>query len=578
MLWCVLAAMAVANTAAISAQSGGTAAERCIAAIESAPDSVGPIAESGMAAAITARDEKTVAYLTVCRGFGREQAGNELGALEDLEFGVSAGRRMGVEDLLAHALVLRGELEYNRGDFRRAVQDLDESYKLFQQLGNTARIRYTLNAMANLYADPRMGQFERALEYYRQLLPAYEADKDDARVAVTYFNIASTLESMNRLEEALVEYRRGLAIDQKRGDAAEVAEDRRAIGVALYKAGKPGEALRELDLALGHFVKTKDTWGIARTRLSRGITLRMLKRTNESIADLEAAHAHYRPTGNRRYLEKIHEERAIAYAQAGRFSDAYAARVEQLSAQKALEAEAREEQGARLRVQFESEKKDQDNVLLARENERVRRLQLAVMVLAGIIIAALAAFIVRQVLAARRLRMLAMVDELTQVPNRRAIMHLAEDQARAARAGGAGFALLALDIDHFKHINDRFGHEVGDRVLRKVVDACRLALRPGDHMGRTGGEEFMVILPGASADSATEVAERLRASVASAEVGDAAAGLKTTVSVGAAVWTNADRSAAEVLSRADASLYEVKRSGRNQVFLAGAQHERASIT
>jgi diguanylate cyclase (GGDEF)-like protein len=568
MLWCVLAILVLATPAAALAQSGRTAAERCIAAIESAPDSVGIIAESGMLAATSARDERSVAYLTLCRGYGREQAGNELAAIEDYEFGVSAGRRLDVDDLLAHSLVLRGEIEYNRGDFRRAVQDLDESYKLFQELGNTAKVRYTLNAMANLYADRRSGQFERALEYYRQLLPAYQADKDDARVAVTHFNIASTLESMNRFEEALVEYRRGLALDQKRGDATEVAEDRRAIGVALYKAGRPGEALRELDLALRHFVETKDTSGTARTRLSRGITLRMLKRTSESIADLEAAHAHYRPTGNRRYLEKIHEERAIAYAEAGRFRDAHDARVEQLSAQRALEADAREEQGARLRVQFESEKKDQDNVLLARENARVRRLQLAVIVLAGIIIAALAAFIARQVLAARRLRMLAMVDELTQVPNRRAIMHLAEDEVRAARSGGAGFSLLALDIDHFKQINDRFGHDVGDRVLRKVVDACRLALRPGDHMGRTGGEEFMVILPGASADAATEVAERLRASVASAELGDVAAGLKATVSVGAAVWSNADRSAAEVLSRADGSLYEVKRSGRNQVLLA----------
>jgi diguanylate cyclase (GGDEF)-like protein len=307
----------------------------------------------------------------------------------------------------------------------------------------------------------------------------------------------------------------------------------------------------------------------------------MLERTSEAIADLEFAHTHYRKAENRRYLEKIHEERAIAYADAGRMREAYDARVEQLANQKALEEDAREEQSARLRVQFESEKKEQDNRALARENAlrgtalaaagRVRRWQLAVIALAGIIIVALGVFAARQILSARRLRTLAMVDELTQVANRRAIMQLAEDRVSDARSGGPGFAVLALDIDHFKQINDSFGHDAGDRVLRRVADACRLALRPGDHVGRTGGEEFVVILPGAPEEAAREVAERLRAAVAASDLHDVSPGLMVTVSIGAAVWGKADRSVSELLGRADASLYEVKRSGRNSVMLAAAE-------
>jgi diguanylate cyclase (GGDEF)-like protein len=545
---------------------------RCWTAAEAEPDSLQAYAASGVAAAEVAKDDLATAQLRVCRGYARESGGDEPGAFEDYDAAATVGRRLGDRDLLAEALVLRGEVEYSRGDFTSAVRDLNESYQLFQALGRADKVRYALNAMANLYADSRMGQYDRALEYYRQLLAAHQAAGRDRGVATAYFNIGSTLEQMKRLDEALVEYRRGLAIDTKRADADEIAADRRAVGVVLYKLGRPADALRELEQSLAHYVRTKDTAGMARVRLNRGIALRMLKRTNEAIADLEFAFAHFRESGNKRYLEKIHEERGIAYAAAGRWSEAYDARVDQLAAQKALEAEAREEQSARLRMQFQSEKKERENLALARENAataRVRRLQVAVIALAGIIIVALAGFIGRQMLASRRLRTLAMVDELTQVANRRAIMQLAEDRLRAAKGGGPGFALLALDVDHFKHINDTFGHEAGDRVLRAVADALRLALRPGDHVGRTGGEEFVVILPGASVSAAREVAERLRAAVANCDFSETNPALSVTISVGAAVWTTADRSVGDLHRRADASLYDVKRAGRNQVLVAG---------
>jgi tetratricopeptide (TPR) repeat protein len=325
---------------------------RCWAATEAEPDSLTAYSNAGVEAASKGSDETLLAYLTVCRGYARESAGDELGALQDYEVGVTVGRSRSLRDLLANALVLRGETEYTRGDFRAAVQDLNEAYQLFGALGNPARVNYALNAMANLYADARMGQYDRALEYYRQLLAAHEAARDDRRIGIVYFNIAATLERMNRLDDALANYRRGLAIDQRRGDADEVATDRRAVGVVLYKLGRPADALRELEPAVAHFQRKGLTGDEAAARLSRGITLRMLKRTGEAIADLEFAHAHYRKAENRRFLEKIHEERAIAYADAGRVREAYDARVQQLANQKSLEAEAREEQSARLRVQF----------------------------------------------------------------------------------------------------------------------------------------------------------------------------------------------------------------------------------
>jgi diguanylate cyclase (GGDEF)-like protein len=130
--------------------------------------------------------------------------------------------------------------------------------------------------------------------------------------------------------------------------------------------------------------------------------------------------------------------------------------------------------------------------------------------------------------------------------------------------------VLALDIDHFKRINDTLGHEVGDRVLHRVAETCRAALRQGDVIGRTGGEEFVVVMPGADAKVAVEVAERLRAAVERVEWTGLDPDLHVTVSVGATEWAPGDADFAAVARRADESLYHAKERGRNRIVLAGA--------
>ncbi|HEV7591234.1 MAG TPA: GGDEF domain-containing protein, partial [Longimicrobium sp.] len=219
------------------------------------------------------------------------------------------------------------------------------------------------------------------------------------------------------------------------------------------------------------------------------------------------------------------------------------------------------------------EKKEQENRALVRENRdagRIRSLQTAVIGLTSLVIAFLAYAVVRYIQSERRLRTLAMTDELTRLPNRRHLLQVAGERVQAARGGTGPLSVLALDIDHFKRINDTFGHEVGDRVLHRVAEACRAALRRDDVIGRTGGEEFVVVMPGADARVALEVAERLRVAVERVEWGDVAAGLGVTVSVGATEWTPGDDTFAAVVRRADDSLYRAKELGRNRTEVAEA--------
>ncbi len=160
-----------------------------------------------------------------------------------------------------------------------------------------------------------------------------------------------------------------------------------------------------------------------------------------------------------------------------------------------------------------------------------------------------------------RLEIIASTDELTQIYNRRAIEEIGAKLEAEARRYGTSFAVLLLDIDHFKRVNDQWGHKTGDMVLKDFTNSIREALRDVDEFGRWGGEEFMILARNSSLDDAAEFAERLVAMVANREIERVG---KITTSIGVAV-SRADETFDEVVLRADRALYTAKRNGRNRV-------------
>jgi diguanylate cyclase (GGDEF)-like protein len=542
-------------------------------------DSLIALASAGIAEAQRAGDARAVADLRVCRGYGHETAGRINEAIAEYEVGVAEGRRLRDERLLAVGLMLRGALLHYRGEMGEALSDLKAAHDLYVRLGNADRERHTLNDIANLYADPRVGEYDRALEYYRQVLASNQAAGNQAGISTAYYNLGATLETKGDPAAALPYYQRSLEIERRRGDAGEIAAVERAIGIVLTRLGRSAEALGWLDRAQAYFVRARDTDGIARGRLSRGAALRALGRPAQALAALDSARGLFEETGNARFLEKLQNERAQAFAAAGDWRAAYEARGEQMRLQQALAERLKEEHTSRLRVQFDTERKEAENRALVRENglrgqalaagARARRLQNVVLALTLIIVAILAYLVMRHLASARQLRAMAMTDELTRLPNRRHLLSVAHARLADARRTRQPLSVLALDVDHFKRINDTLGHDVGDAVLRRVAQACRGALRHDDDIGRTGGEEFIVVLPRADAARALEVAERLRTAVEGLDWSDLDPALRVTVSVGVAERAEVDDGFAQLSKRADDSLYLAKQAGRNRVHLAG---------
>jgi diguanylate cyclase (GGDEF)-like protein len=156
-------------------------------------------------------------------------------------------------------------------------------------------------------------------------------------------------------------------------------------------------------------------------------------------------------------------------------------------------------------------------------------------------------------------------DELTGVCNRRALERQLHALVDAARAGGPGLALLFLDIDHFKAINDTYGHATGDVVLRELARRIGAELRERDGLGRWGGEEFVVLLPDAGIEDARALSERVRRMVAERQIAVGAMEVPATLSIGLAVFDPIRDDAATLVARADAALYRAKAGGRNRV-------------
>ena len=163
---------------------------------------------------------------------------------------------------------------------------------------------------------------------------------------------------------------------------------------------------------------------------------------------------------------------------------------------------------------------------------------------------------------------LAHTDPLTGLQNRRSLFELGRVEFARAQRMNRPFCCMMLDVDHFKQVNDTYGHPVGDQVLRVFADRCKISVREMDMIGRYGGEELIVLLPETDRETAMQVAERLRAAVAATPIKILDAEIAVTVSIGVATQDENTNQLETLIARADQAMYIAKHRGRNQVAIS----------
>lgn len=165
----------------------------------------------------------------------------------------------------------------------------------------------------------------------------------------------------------------------------------------------------------------------------------------------------------------------------------------------------------------------------------------------------------------KRVQELSITDSLTKIFTRRYCLDRFEEELRRSEELSLLLSFLMIDIDNFKSFNDKYGHLVGDVILKTIAEIIKVSCREIDLIGRFGGEEFMVILPMTSKDGALFVAERIRKAIESRQIKAFDELLNLTVSIGVASFPQDDRTTQEIMDKADSALYHSKRNGKNKV-------------
>jgi diguanylate cyclase (GGDEF)-like protein len=511
------------------------------------------------------------AGVLVCRGEIEETAGNNDRALALYEEATMIATAAEDDEMLAGALFHRGYLLGLQGEYASGLADLRRAESLFEALEMPYHGMTALNGIASLYN--RMGDYEMAREMYVRALQSQREAGMRREQAVTQHNLGRALERLGEWAAAKTAFGAALEISRELDYSRGKAYALRGLAAVDVALGDPGGALATLREAAALQVATPDERLRAQIMLVRGMALKRLGRLDESVAALEDAESVFREGDMLHELAATYAELADLHAASGDWGAAYDRLAEARATAETLLRNQIDQRFATLKVEFDTAAKEEQNELLRRENEanalalaqgrRVRQLQATVLALSAVLLTMLGTLVLYERRSTRRMRELALTDELTDVPNRRAV--LARLSEELERPGGASCAILIMDIDHFKAINDRHGHPTGDEVLKTIAAELRATVREPASFGRLGGEEFLIVLPGSSLAEARRAAERFREGMMAIDVSRFTGGPhRITASIGvAASWPGVTPSA--MLQRADSALYAAKRSGRNRV-------------
>ena len=454
----------------------------------------------------------------------------------------------------------------------RDTDSLDLLFKAHQryvELNDERSARTTMSAIGNAYTHDRASREDllKALSYHQQSITPDAEKNNRHELASIYFNMGVVYQRLKDLPKAKLYVQKSITLYRSLHDPIGVAFGNYRLGVLAGESGKWTEALAELDSALPELTNAGDATMIFNTHRVRAKALAHLDRRRDSLDALAKADA-IRSRIDSAWVEANYLSAAAeVYARLGDFDKAYRTQVQLREADQRGVTEAREKDAAETQTRFEVKQKEAENALLrAREREsEARRLALVLaLVLLLFVLGGLGLFLYRQSQQNRRFSNLAMRDDLTNLPNRRSILGFARAQLRASRVDNVRMCLALIDIDHFKSINDECGHAVGDAVLTAFAEVCSHQLRTFDRLGRYGGEEFLLIMPGSDLSQLPQVFTRLRNAIQEIDVPGLSVGRKLTFSMGAVEATGSADDLDKLMKRADDALYRAKQGGRDR--------------
>lgn len=498
-------------------------------------------------------------------------------------------RQVGDQELQSFVLTQQADVFLSAHDLHSAATVL-ENDRVIADTGDDEHLKarhvYWAGVLQSTIEDYSHAEalFREAATRFRALdNPTWESDSQR--------QLANALIDANRAAEALEPAQRAVALLEALDDEVYLALAQGSLAVTLAAHGRLSQAL---DLS-NRAITTVAPFSGGEWKTS--MLLRhadVLQRCGQSAAALEVLRREVQPrlppesvlpSTNRRFQIELAE----ALSDVGRAAEARDAWHEVLRLSRRNFDSALADQLAAQRAVFEMQHLRTENDLLDQRRAQAERAfkaeaharWLTTAIVTLLLGAAVAAVLwLRRV--NRRIAVAAATDTLTGLLNRRSALELGRASLLTARREQRPLSVLVLDVDHFKRVNDTHGHATGDDALRSVAAVLRQCLRRSDLLARWGGEEFLVVLPDADGSIACELAERLRAAIASIEIPTRHGVLNITTSIGLANLEPIDTDLEATIARADRALYRAKRGGRNRVTVydalaTGAHQRRAPL-
>ncbi|MCU8028906.1 GGDEF domain-containing protein [Shewanella sp. SM73] len=518
--------------------------------------------------------------LTLCRSWFLQLSGDMDGAMEG--YNLSVKRAYEHEDLklIADSRSIRGALYSYIGDFSAALDDLVTAQDLYESLNLSGWANINLADVATSFR--RYGDPQSAIRYYTKLKALYLKNNNQEQAMYVNSDIGLALDELGEHQQAvdnfLVSYQYFKEHQQEKV-AATMATN---IAYSLIKLNRLNEAEKYL-IEADTVINEKDLTDYSFMKLFMADIKFQQARYKEALTELEQGEKAFRTLQNNRGLTQLLQLKSNIYVAMNDLSAAYGALQEFVTLTKKVDGNSLSHHTTELKVKFDTSRIESENQRLI-ENQNLKEQELAlleknkslqhiILLLAGFILTIVSIFAYKQVHRNRQLQVIALTDYLTKLPNRRHIYAQAAKYFQQALKHQSPFSVIIFDADHFKKINDSFGHELGDRALMTIANAGRALSGNKDLVGRIGGEEFLILLPNTDATGALALAHQLQNHISCLSAQNLPAELKLTVSAGVATLepqnntedAYQDKDFATLLKRADNALYEAKNAGRNCV-------------
>jgi diguanylate cyclase (GGDEF)-like protein len=465
-----------------------------------------------------------------------------------------------------------GLSEYTEGNYRIALMHYHKSYELHQLSNSSEGMSDVLNAFANVYLD--FNDTEKAKEYYIEALAIDRKQNNKFAESIVLYNLAQVYEINDQYKKAKHTLDEALTISVAIDDDVGVILVKLSLANIYIKEKKWSEALNYYHGVFHHFENTGDYKNYFDALIGISAAHIGLNELMAAEASLDRAKAILTQLNNEAANVRYTLLSASLAQKSGHYDIAFDLQSDYIQKVGKIYRKQREENTQKYRVLFDTKLVQDKNKKLSTESElkslkilqqsQQQRYWFLIFGFSVVIILMTIYMLWKQIQHRNRFQSMALRDPLTQAPNRRAILQYAEERFNEAKCTGMELSFAVIDIDLFKSINDEFGHEVGDEILKEFALSCKAILRKQDRYGRIGGEEWLIVFSDTNRDHIKSIFHRLYQELSVRTSSILPKNKAVTFSMGVSQFKN-NTDVGSLIRSADVCMYDAKSAGRNQI-------------